>query len=76
MFDSWIIYAHPSFVLSKKKVKIKVNFDIMLLRIECDRFFHFRYPNSCNFVAAGISIVVAVDCSSFTLAIFFILIDL
>lgn len=44
MFDSWIIYAHSSFVLSKKKVKIKVNFDIMLLRIECDRFFHFRYP--------------------------------
>lgn len=44
IYDSWIIYAHPSFVLSKKKVKIKVNFDIMLLRIECDRFFHFRYP--------------------------------
>lgn len=73
MFDSWIIYAHPSFVLSKKKVKIKVNFDIMLLRIECDSFFHTL---SCNFVAAGISIVVAVDCLSFTLAIFFILIDL
>lgn len=45
MLDSWIIYAHPSFVLSKKKVKIKANFDIMLLRIECDRkFFHFTYP--------------------------------
>lgn len=44
MFDSWIIYAHPSFVLSKKKVKIKANFDIMLLRIEFDRFFHFTYP--------------------------------
>lgn len=44
MFDSWIIYAHSSFVLSKKKVKIKANFDIMLLRIECDRFFHFTYP--------------------------------
>lgn len=75
MFDSWIIYAHPSFVLSKKKVKIKANFDIMLLRIECDRFFHFT-TLSCNFVAAGISIVVAVGCSIFTLAIFFILIDL
>lgn len=75
MFDSWIIYAHPSFVLSKKKVKIKANFDIMLLRIECDRFFHFT-TLSCNCVAAGISIVVAVDCLSFTLAIFFILIDL
>lgn len=45
IYDSWIIYAHPSFVLSKKKVKIKANFNIMLLRIECDRkFFHFTYP--------------------------------
>lgn len=38
--------------------------------------FFILHTLSCNFVAAGISIVVAVDCSSFTLAVFFILIDL
>lgn len=38
--------------------------------------FFILHTLSCNCVAAGISIVVAVDCLSFTLAIFFILIDL